>query len=73
MIKVLDSIPHPLNLNLFREMLTFALIEGWEKSHGCPANCTFIRHKTKIGRTLVAKKFQLPYTVETLLPEISKN
>ena len=67
-IKVWDSIPHPLNLNLFGEMLTLALAEDLEKSHRCPANCTFINHKTKIGRTMVAKKFQLPYTSVILLP-----
>ena len=27
-IKVLDSIPHPLNLNLFGELLTLALVEN---------------------------------------------
>ena len=28
----------------------------------------FHKHKTKIGRTMVAKKFQLPYTAVILLP-----
>ena len=68
MIKVLDSIPHPLNLNLFGEMLTLALAEDRKKSHRCPANCTFTKHKTKIGRTMIAKTFQLPYTAVILLP-----
>ena len=54
-IKVLDSIPHQLNLNLFGEMLTLALAQDWEKSHKYPANCTFTKHKTKIGRTIIAK------------------
>ena len=49
-------------------MLTLALAENREKSHICPATCTFIEHKTKIGRTMVAKKFQLPYTAVILLP-----
>ena len=49
-------------------MLTLALVEDLKKSHRCPAPCTFIKHKTKIGRTVVAKKFQLPYTAEILLP-----
>ena len=68
MIKVLDSIPHPLNLNLFGEMLTLALAEDLEKSHRCPANCTFIKHETKIVRTMVAKKFQSTYTAVIFLP-----
>ena len=68
MIKVWDSIPHPLNLNLFEELLTQALTEDWEKSHRCPAICTSTKHKTKIGQTMVAKKFQLPYTAVILLP-----
>ena len=67
-IEVWDSIPHPLNLNLFGEMLTLALAEDLKKSYRCPAPCIFIKHKTKIGRTIVAKKFQLPYTAEKLLP-----
>ena len=67
-IKVLDSIPHPLNLNLFGEMLTLALAEDSDKSHRCPANCTFTKLKTKIGPTIIAKTFQLPYTALTLLP-----
>ena len=66
-IKALDSIPHPLNLNLFGEMLTLALAEDLEKSNRCPPNCTSIKHKTKIGRTIMAKKFQLPYTAVILL------
>ena len=49
-------------------MLTLASAEDLEKSHRCPATCTFIKHKTKIGRTMVAKKFQLPYTAVILLP-----
>ena len=49
-------------------MLTLALAENREKSHIFPATCTFIKHKTKIGRTMVAKKFQLPYTAVILLP-----
>ena len=39
-----------------------------EKNLSGPANCTFTKHKTKIGRTMVAKKFQLPYTAVILLP-----
>ena len=51
-------------------MLTQALAEDLEKFHSFinPATCTFIKHKTKIGRTMVAKKFQLPYTAVILLP-----
>ena len=49
-------------------MLTLALAENREKSHICPATFTFIKHKTTIGRTMVAKKFQLPYTAVILLP-----
>ena len=49
-------------------MFTLALAENREKSHVCPATCTFIKHKTKIGRTMVAKNFQLPYTAVILLP-----
>ena len=49
-------------------MLTLALAEDLKKSNRCPAPCTFIKHKTKIGLTMVAKKFQLPYTAEILLP-----
>ena len=67
-IKVWDSIPHPLNLNLIAEMLTLALAKDLEKSHRCPATCTFIKHKTKIGQTMLTKKFQLPYTAIILLP-----
>ena len=68
MKKVWDSIPHPVNLNLFGEMLSLALAENREISHICPATCTFIKHKTKIGRIMVAKKFQLLYTAIILLP-----
>ena len=67
-VKVLDLISHPLNLNLFGELLTLALTENCEKSHRCPTNCTFIKHKTKIGRTMIGKKFQLLYTAVILLP-----
>ena len=49
-------------------MLTLALAENREKSHKCPATCTFIKHQSKIGRTMVAKKIQLPYTAVILLP-----
>ena len=49
-------------------MLTLALAEDLEKSHRCPANCTFTKQKTKIGRTMVAKTFQLPYTAVILSP-----
>ena len=67
-MKFLDSIPHLLNLNLFGEMLTLGLAEDGEKGHRCPANCTFIKHKTKRGPTMVVQKFQLPYTAIILLP-----
>ena len=49
-------------------MLTLALAKDLEKSHRCPAACTFIKHETKIGRTMVAEKFQLPYTAVISLP-----
>ena len=49
-------------------MLTLALAEDSDKSHRCPANCTFTKQKTKIGPTIIPKTFQLSYTAVIFLP-----
>ena len=46
-------------------MLILASAEDWEISQ---MSSYLHFHKTKIGRTMVAKKFQLPHTAVILLP-----